>query len=192
VDHPAARVITLLGLDPGFASLGYAILAVERQPRVLLFGAFETAKTAKKHKVLAVEDNVWRAMKIAKMLRYLATCAPRTVALCCEAMSFPRNASVAAKMAMSWGCIASLSEAAAIPVLQASPQRVKEAVCGVKTATKEEVQSACLRLYPEIGAMREATARTAWEHPHDALACAHLMLESDVVKMIRLSGGAAA
>jgi Holliday junction resolvasome RuvABC endonuclease subunit len=185
-------MITLLGLDPGFASLGYALLAIERQPRVIAFGAFQTVATAKKHKVLAVEDNVWRATKIAAMLRYLATCSPRTVALCCEAMSFPRNASVAAKMAMTWGCIASLSEAASIPILQASPQRVKEGVCGVKTATKEEVQRACLRLYPEIGTMRESTVPSAWEHPHDALACAHLMLESDVVKMIRLSGGAAA
>lgn len=178
--------LSIVGLDPGFASLGFAVLALDPpRPRVVAFGCFTTSATAKKQKVLAVEDNVRRTLSIARFLRGLATHSPRTVAIAAEAMSFPRSSSVAAKVALTWGAIASLSEAANIPILQASPQQVKLAVCGVKTATKEEVQAAVARLYPEIVPMRTALTRGVWEHPHDALACAHLILQSDVVRLMR-------
>jgi Holliday junction resolvasome RuvABC endonuclease subunit len=177
--------LSLVGLDPGFASLGFVVVDLVPRPHVVRFGVFETKATSKKRKVLSTEDNLRRAVLIARCLRDLATCTPRTVAICAEAMSFPRSSSVAAKVAMTWGAIASLSEAANIPILQASPQQVKAAVCGVKTASKEEVQNAVARLYPEIVQLRANVARGAWEHPHDALAAAHLMLESDVVKMMR-------
>jgi crossover junction endodeoxyribonuclease RuvC len=181
--------LSIVGIDPGFASLGYAVLVLgQGKPRVVRFGVFTTQKTAKKQKVLTVEDNVRRAMDIARCLRDLATCAPRTVAIAAEAISFPRSSSVAAKVALTWGAIASLSEAANIPVLQASPQQVKAAVCGVKSATKEEVQDAVLKLYPEIAALRKGIVKGQWEHPHDALAVAHLMLKSHVVQMLRLAG----
>jgi Holliday junction resolvasome RuvABC endonuclease subunit len=183
--------LSLLGLDPGFANLGFAV--VEFGPsaggwgisrwRVVRFGVLRTEASSKKRKVLAVEDNVRRALEIARCLRSLATCCPRTVAICAESMSFPRSSSVAAKVAMSWGAIASLSEAANIPILQASPQQVKHAVCGVKSATKEEVQAAVLAMYPEIEALRAGIAKGLWEHPHDALAVAHLCLQSDVVRL---------
>jgi len=179
--------LSLVGLDPGFASLGYVVLVLDPRPRVHRFGVMQTSPSAKKHKVLSVEDNVRRTMLISRFLRELATCSSRTVALCAEAMSFPRSSSVAAKMALTWGAIASLSEASGIPILQATPQQAKQGVCGIKTATKEEVQSAVAKLYPEIVAMRGDIARGAWEHPHDALAVAHVMLKSDVVQMLRLA-----
>lgn len=185
-------IYSVLGLDPGFANLGYAVLTLDPAPRVVAFGVFQTAASVKKRNVLSVEDNVRRAVSIARHLRWLATYAPNTVAICAEAMSFPRSSSVAAKVALTWGAIASLSEAAAIPILQASPQHVKKETCGVKTATKEEVQAVVERLYPEIVPWRTAIPHSAWEHPHDALAVAHVMLQSDLVQMMRrtlLNGG---
>ena len=179
--------LSLLGIDPGFASLGYAVVDLLPRPHVVAFGVFSTSKTTTKQKVLAVEDNVRRTIAIAQQLRALATFAPRTIAICAEAMSFPRSSSVAAKLALTWGALSGLSEAARIPILQASPQQVKVAVCGVKTATKEEVQAAVVQLYPEVAAMRAGIAKGGWEHPHDALAVAHLMLQSDLVKMLRLA-----
>ncbi len=179
----------LLCIDPGFASFGYAtLLFADRSPvRVGEFGVIRTAKSAKKHHVLSVEDNLRRAHEIAAKLRWLAT-RGRTVGICAEAMSFPRSSSVAAKMAMAWGILASLSEATAIPILQASPQEVKKSVCGVKTATKEEVISAVQRLYPETVAKSEGLPQGIWEHCYDAVAVGHLMLTSDTVRMARLSG----
>jgi crossover junction endodeoxyribonuclease RuvC len=179
----------LLCIDPGFASFGYATLVFEHRSSVRVgeFGVVRTAKASKKQHVLSVEDNLRRAHEIAAKARWLVT-RGHTVGICAEAMSFPRSSSVAAKMAMAWGILASLSEATAIPILQASPQEVKKAVCGVKTATKDEVIAAVQRLYPETAAMCAELPRGVWEHPHDAVAVGHLMLTSDTVRMARLAG----
>lgn len=181
----------LIGLDPGFASIGYAILKLPplrvtgTKPFVVSFGVMNTEKSEKKQKVLSVEDNVRRAIEIARFFRALLASAPNTLAFAAEAMSFPRSASPAAKMAMCWGALASLSDATNTPILQASPQHVKREVTGYKTATKEEVQTAMVRAYPEIVALRVHINEGRWEHCHDALAVAHVMLESDVVRMAR-------
>jgi len=144
-------MIHLIGLDPGFASIGYAVLRLDHdpirnsRPQCVAFGVLVTEASAKKHKVLSVEDNVRRTIEIARTLRGLLASAPGTLALCAEAMSFPRSASVAAKMAMCWGVIASLSDATNTPILQATPVHIKRETTGSKTATKEEVQAAMLR-----------------------------------------------
>ena len=179
--------LSIIALDPGFATIGFAVLGLVPRPRVTAFGIFRTDKTAKKQNVLAVEDNMRRAIEIARFLRQVVANAPKTVAICAEAMSFPRSASVAAKVALTWGVLASISEDHGIPILQASPQQVKAAVCGAKTASKTDVQDAVAGFYPEIVDLRARIPRGAWEHPHDALAVAHLMLESQVVKMLRLA-----
>jgi crossover junction endodeoxyribonuclease RuvC len=181
--------LQLVCLDPGFASVGYATLVFNTgaAPFVHEFGIIRTAKSDKKQKVLAVEDNLRRTMEIATKLRWLCTL-HRTVGICAEAMSFPRSSSVAAKMALAWGAIASLSEAAMIPILQATPMQVKKAVTGVKTSTKDEVIEAVEKLYPEIVEKRATIPRGQWEHCHDAVAVGHLMLASDTVRMARLAG----
>ena len=180
--------LQLVCLDPGFASLGYATLVLEERARVTTFGVIHTEKSAKKRQILEVDDGLRRARELAAFLRRLVA-SGRTVALCAESLSISVGWSngVAAKMGIIWGVIASLSEATGIPVIQGSPQDVKKAVCRVKTATKEEVQEAVVRLYPEVEAMRLALPRGQWEHSHDAVAMGHLALSSDVIKMARLA-----
>lgn len=178
----------LVCVDPGFASIGYAkiLLIPTREPLCTAFGVFHTVKSEKKHKVLSTEDNVKRTIEIAKFFRNLCTTGEgRTLAICAEAMSFPRSSSVAAKMALAWGVICSFSEAAAVPILQASPQHVKRHVCGITSATKEEVETMVKRLYPESIAMSVKIKKGDLEHCFDALAVGHTMLQSDVVKMVR-------
>ena len=155
--------------------------------RVTMFGVMHTEKSAKKRQILEVDDGLRRARELAEFLRRLVA-SGRTVAICAESLSISVGWSngVAAKMGIIWGVIASLSEATGIPVIQGSPQDVKKAVCRVKTATKEEVQEAVVRLYPEVVGMRSGP-KGAWEHAHDAVAMGHLALSSDVVKMARLS-----
>lgn len=183
--------LQLLCLDPGFASLGYATLVFDphRPARVAAFGVIQTSKSDKKHKVFEADDSFRRTMDLAKALRSLCSQGVRTVGICAEALSLSPGwtINVCAKMGMAWGVIASLSEATDIPLLQAGPTAVKKAVCGVKTATKEEVQEAVVRLYPEVFAKRLTVAPGLWEHCHDAVAVGHCMLSSDVVKMARLA-----
>lgn len=185
-----SRRISLIGIDPGFASIGIAVLLLDADyVYVTRFELLKTESETKKRKVFAVEDNVRRALEIARHLRVVVAAAHAngaTVAgICAEAMSFPRNSSAAAKMAMTWGIIASLSEATSIPIVQASPQRVKIDVCGSKSASKDDVIAAVEKLYPQVIEARRNIARSAWEHPHDALAVAHASLDSEAVKIAR-------
>lgn len=182
----------LIGIDPGFASIGFAVMHVPTKDRacVLEMGIIETEASAKKNRIVSTEDNLRRAKEIARALRTLLARHVSASAFCAEAMSFPRSASVAAKMAMCWGVLAALSEATSVPILQSSPQHVKRVACGKISATKEEIQDRMLELYPEIAPMREKLltpkgTTNDWEHPHDALACAHAMLGSEAVEIAR-------
>jgi crossover junction endodeoxyribonuclease RuvC len=173
----------VLGIDPGFASTGVAL--VELRPdgeRVVSLQIVRTAKAAKKQQLMATEDNLDRARKIAEALGRLLE---GVDAVAAEAMSFPRSASVAAKMAMSWGVLAALSHHRRIPVVQASPQRIKKAVTGLTNAGKPEVQAALAARYPETVAMAARLPATAMEHPFDALAAVVAALDSEVFRMAR-------
>lgn len=185
----------VLGVDPGFASVGYAV--VELFPsgeQVLETRVFRTAKSDAKLNTLAADDTVRRTREIAKdleqMLERLMNCEGdrRLVAICAEAMSYPRNAVVAAKMAMTWGVLAANAERRNLALVQASPQQVKKAVCGTGSASKDEVATALVTRYREIPGIAELP-RTLREHAYDALAAVVCCLGSEVVRMARALSG---
>lgn len=162
----------LLGIDPGFASIGYAALELKTN-KVLEFGLLRSKKANKKQRLLAVEDNLRRAIDIATSINELLShlnIQYSVNAICAEAMSFPRNASVAAKVSMCWGIMADISANHGVEILQVSPQEVKKAVYGAKNATKEDIQRVLQGLYPETTLFAESIPRTLHEHPFDALA----------------------
>lgn len=178
----------VLGLDPGFANIGYGLVDITKTSvKVVGAGVFTTAASSKKRKVLATDDNLRRAREIAEWLDDLI--AARYVrAICAESMSFPRNSSAAAKVAMTWGIIASLAYREELPIIQASPQEIKLALCGVKSASKVEVEEAVERLYT-VKPFLEGTARGLHEHAYDAVAAIHTGINSDLIRaLISFSG----
>lgn len=199
--------MTLIGLDPGFAAIGYAVCVCDRTVegqrrfRVLRMGLIRTEKSDKKREVRAADDNVRRAREITTALDGLfRTGAPQegvtlpippVRAVCAEAMSFPRNASNAAKVAMCWGVITALIHTRELSIVQASPQEVKLALCSRKDASKEEIREAVERrfgadlsgrIYDADG--RVLTRKDRFEHPYDALASAVACLNSEVVQAL--------
>ena len=173
----------LLGLDPGFASVGLVALDLDAD-RVVRFDVFRTSKDDRKGRTLAVEDNVRRAREIAAWLsRAVAELEP--IAIAAEAMSFPRSSSVAAKVAITWGIIAALAERHELAIVQATPQEVKRSLCGRKDASKDDVADALRRRWPELEVLEDAIPRSQREHPFDALAAAAVALTSDVVRLGR-------
>lgn len=176
-------VTVLLGLDPGFASVGLVGLDVDAD-RVVRFDVFRTSKDDRKGRTLAVEDNVRRAREIASWLsRAVVELEP--IAIAAEAMSFPRSSSVAAKVALTWGIIATLAERHELAIVQATPQEVKRSLCGRKDAAKDDVADELRRRWPELEVLEEAIPRSQREHPFDALAAAAVALTSDVVRLGR-------
>jgi crossover junction endodeoxyribonuclease RuvC len=191
--------LLVVGLDPGFASLGYAVVELLPLPaageRVVDMGVIRTQKSDAKRNTLAADDNIRRAREIFRELRDLikrhATQGDHLVAVCAEAMSFPRNASAASKVALAWGVVAAILERAGLPLAQASPQQVKKAVCGRKDASKEDIQAALISKYqfdPKAMSGMEHVGATLREHPFDALASVVCCLDSEVLRMARKFG----
>jgi len=181
-----ARVVaTVLGFDPGFASFGWALADLMSDGSLCLvgLGVIRTQKDNAKREVFAAGDNFNRAKEIASVLnRKVEESAPRV--FCAESMSFPRSASVAAKMAMSWGLIAMLAEQHKIALVATSPQRIKQRVAGAKDASKLDVQDALTKLFPTLPLHLQPFPKGKHEHACDALASIVAGVESDVINAI--------
>lgn len=179
--------LLVLGVDPGFAMLGFALTSLDKAavvPHIVEMSLVQTEKSTAKQNVLASNDNFRRAREIAKALRRIRQ--PDVV--CVESMSFPRSASVAAKMAMSWGVLADYCESLQIPLLMATPKELKRAVTGVATATKEQVQES-LTLYFDRDLTKvpgmEDVPPSKREHPFDALAAVVACLNGEVLRLLQ-------
>jgi Holliday junction resolvasome RuvABC endonuclease subunit len=176
----------VLGIDPGFASFGTAV--VELTPtteRVHRLGVIRTEKSNKKRNCLAADDNIRRAREISDALEVLSD-EWDFRAVCAEAMSFPRSSSVAGKMCLAWGVVTAWMQRLDLALVQASPQTVKLAVCGNKQASKDEVQAALVKRYgAEVARLLVNLPAGQHEHPFDALGAVVACLESDVVRMGR-------
>lgn len=174
--------INIAGIDPGFANIGYVIARLDTTKVVpIKASVFITEKSNKKRNVLASADNFRRAQEISVFLRQLIF-ENKISIICLESMSFPRNSSAAAKVAMFWGVLSAITEHLGIPVIQASPQEVKLALTAKKSATKEEVEEAVKKLYtvPKIQSIGSKE-----NHAYDALAVITTCLDSEVIKLAR-------
>lgn len=171
----------VLGIDPGFATLGLAIVDVAAAVTVARTWVFRTEKSPRKHAVRASDDNVRRAREIAEELRAtIRTYRPAAIAT--EGQSWPRNAGASAKVGIAWGVLAAVADAHQLPMVQASPQQIKRVLCGVKTATKEQVIAAVEARFGEVGWPPQASLR---EHAADAIGAVVACLDSSVLQMAR-------
>lgn len=175
----------ILGLDPGFASLGVAVVELRSGGEsVRQLHVIRTSKSDRKRGVRASDDNVRRAREIARQLGVIiGTTKPR--AICAESMSFPRSSSVAGKMCLAWGVVATLSHVFGTPLVQASPKEVKLAACGDGGASKEDVIAAMRARFPECASLTAGINRGEHEHCFDALAAVVACLDSEVLRLLR-------
>jgi Holliday junction resolvasome RuvABC endonuclease subunit len=195
----------VLGIDPGLSALGYAVVDLSGD-RVVDLGVVRTQKSDKKRRVLASDDNLRRAREVDAALlgvllardgdRLLPCGHPfgtNFAAICVESMSFPRNASAAAKVALSWGILAGLAGRFELPIVQASPQEIKKKLCGKKDASKDDVEAALKSAYGLDGSGRRGTAigmlagvpKSLHEHAWDALSAVAGCRDSDVILLAK-------
>lgn len=175
----------VMGTDIGFASFGVAIVELgSDEEHVDLLEVIRTEKESKKRNTLAADDNIRRAREIYRRLSTLRREYDVKV-VCGEAMSFPRHSGNAAKMSLAWGTVAALTEQYGLPLVQASPQRLKMAVCGNKSASKQEVEDALIARYGERIRLIFDGPGGQREHAFDALGSIVAALESDVIRMAR-------
>jgi Holliday junction resolvasome RuvABC endonuclease subunit len=201
-----ARRVNILGIDPGFASVGYAVVSFEPDhnyvgvmrsggTQVPVMGTIRTEKSDKKRSVKASDDNLRRGREIHSALSFLMGPKPDThpaipfkfggeplniQAVCVESMSFPRSASTAQKIGITWGIISAVSGWFDVPIVQASPQEIKKQVCGAKNASKENVQETLAGRFDIDLVLFPKTLR---EHPFDALGAVIACQDSEVIRM---------
>ena len=154
----------IVGVDIGFAHLG--IVKAELMPQgftVISTDVICTEKSDKKRGVKAADDNIRRVTEIAEHLgRWIDD---QIIVVCAEALSLPRNASAASKISLAFGALATVSALSNVPIIQASPQEVKIAVTGKKTASKAEMIAEIKKRHTKI---KWPTPKSLEEHVADA------------------------
>jgi Holliday junction resolvasome RuvABC endonuclease subunit len=179
-----------LGVDPGFASFGAAVVVVEPgYGYVANVSVLRTEKSARKLCVNSVEDNARRVFELGRSLVDLLAWADAkhggVDVVCAESMSFPRQASVAGKMCLAWGMLLRIVQERDIPLVQASPQAIKKALTGNKAASKEDIAEAVGKRFDGVASEFNRLPKGQHEHGYDAIAAVLACEESEVVKAVR-------
>ena len=121
----------ILGIDPGYAIVGYGVLEYKNNSfKVLEYGSIETkAGTEFKQRLLKIHKGMEELIK-----RY----SPDAVAV--EELFFNTNTKTAIKVAQARGVILLSGSISTAGVFEYTPLQVKQAVCGYGRADKSQVQ----------------------------------------------------
>lgn len=131
----------ILGIDPGIANFGWAIVLVEGQTaHVLDCGTITTEKES---------PDAWQTMSddVAKRCEFIWSELEDRVSrmgageisfVASESLSLPRNSSAAAKVAMTFGLAVSFACFQKVEFIQASPKMLKTAMNQPKTLIDSE------------------------------------------------------
>ncbi len=171
--------LRVLAVDPGFASLGWAVVSfTDSGPVCEAAGVLRTAADRTK---LKYNDNVDRSRYLYENLKQIADQFGIRI-IASEAQSWTRFANADRALAFSFGLLAALGVEIGAPIVQITPQVVKARVCGKKTASKDEVMQAVCRLatgsQDKLEAIRATTQR---EHAADAIGVALASFEEPLV-----------
>ena len=177
----------ILGIDPGFASLGTALLSgINRGEGHLspFFTGVDICRTQKnKNKVLRWDDNVARCRKIHSYLTRIVEYNDIYL-IAVEAESWTRTASDK-QLGLARGVIYSIAAARDIPLIQITSTDVKHFLCGKRNASKGDVLealSARTNLEKELAYL----PRGQWQHAADAAGCAlHAWECSELARLYR-------
>lgn len=184
----------VLGLDPGFRRFGWCIVELDASNAALRdLGVWKTDKSDKKLNIRKASDNHRRGQLLGReLLAAIDSWKPDVITA--EAISFVRSASVMAQIGRVWGLIDLVCVERDLPLLEVSPQDLKQAVCGRKDASKLDVQAAVDRRFAGRSAelLAGIRAKGDHEHPVDAVGSVIACLDADVIRLGRRSAGAAA
>jgi crossover junction endodeoxyribonuclease RuvC len=128
----------VLGVDPGVARVGLAVLDGDRRaPELVWASAFGTdPRTAEAERLRLVGEAIRNA---------IATHAPSAVAL--ERLAWNRNQVSAITVARATGAVMVAAAEAGLPVAEYGPNEVKIAVTGMGNADKAQVRRALVRVH---------------------------------------------
>lgn len=168
-----------LGIDAGYASLGWAVVDVteEDAPRIWGLGVIRTVRAKTK---LVRDSDHERFAQISRGLLDIFE-ATKPAVICAETLSVAPilGITTAKNMGRVWGIIDMLAETHKTPLLMRDPKAIKMAVTGKAMASKEDMKTALDAKFSGelVNNLSDIKAKTQHEHPVDAvgaiIACAH-------------------
>ena len=142
----------ILGIDPGYATIGFGLIEAQRgQCRMINYGAITTPAGIPFPRRLAILFD--------DMTRLLTELQPQAVSV--EELFFGNNTTTGIDVAHARGVILLTIEKAGVPIYTYKPSQVKQAVAGYGKATKLQVMDMTRRLLHLPGVPRPDDAADA-------------------------------
>ena len=136
-DQDMGALMKILGIDPGFAIVGFGLLQVERgENRLLTCGVITTeAGVPMPRRLLQIGED------LEELIRRFE---PEVMAV--EELFFNTNVTTAIGVAQARGVMLATAERLGVSVVEYTPSQVKQAVVGYGKAEKQQIMEMTKRL----------------------------------------------
>ena len=184
-----SRTLYMLALDPSFRATGWAVLNLGPM-QIVALGVIQTAKAKATERLLAAADDGRAGLVIRRAVKgLLEEYLPIVVAQ--EANTGSKSAKAAKQLARAQQacCDACDEHLGAMPMMH-TPQAVKKGMTGAMGASKDEVEAAVRKHWPEadFNVLLAGVAPKKRENAFDALAVAYVAsLEQQVASLRKLA-----
>ena len=175
--------MVILGIDPGFTSMGWALLEMSgAQP--LCLGA-SIIRTKPDNKLKRCDDNNRRCGIILNALNDIYKSSNKdSVLIAAEAQSWTTFQKADRQVAMAWGVLSAFAEFHALPIIQIRPQEIKRNLTNDKSASKGAVESVLRTHVKDAGSHFDELIKTQRNHAADALGAAYASLDHELVRTV--------
>ena len=122
--------MVILGIDPGFAIIGYGVIEKDRDIKVVDYGVITTPK----------EDNITKRLETSynAMVALIDKFKPDAIAI--EELFYFKNQTTIINVAQARGIIVLACAQSKIPIYEYTPLQVKQAITGNGRAEKKQIQ----------------------------------------------------
>lgn len=180
----------LIGIDPGLAKIGLALVHHDGERTLESVRLIETAKDDSRKVAVTADDNR-RFFDLATQFLDFLDQVPRNekVMVGIEGFAYiPGAGPNLLKTAQAVGVIKGILCANRMMPFEFKSSEVKVRVCGAKSASKTDVQTVLEKEYPNLHELLEAYPKGKREHLADAVAMAHCAFEEYAQRRLYVGG----
>ena len=122
--------MVILGIDPGFAIIGYGVIEKDRDIKVVDYGVITTPK----------DDNITKRLETSynAIVALIDKFKPDAIAI--EELFYFKNQTTIINVAQARGIIVLACAQSKIPIYEYTPLQVKQAITGNGRAEKKQIQ----------------------------------------------------